>query len=308
MTAIHLRMANEPAWDLYRSFLEVLRTGSLSAAARSLGLTQPTVGRHIVELQASLSGKVLFTRSPTGLIATPAAIELRPHAEAMAAAVGAFVRAASGVSQQAAGTVRITASEVIGAEVLPAILARFQWTHRDIVIELALNNKTEDLLRRDADIAIRMVRPVQQALTAKRIGKVMVGFHAHRRYIESRGMPQSPRDLEHHTLIGFDKPPPFVQGLKVFGKSLTRELFNFRTDSDHAQLAAIRAGVGIGACQYGIARRDPDLLPILPREFSMPLELWVVAHEDQKKTPRIRLLFDHLASALMDYAATSGRA
>ncbi|MET0497702.1 MAG: LysR family transcriptional regulator [Steroidobacteraceae bacterium] len=300
-------MANEPAWDLYRSFLEVLRTGSLSAAARSLGLTQPTVGRHIVELQSSLSGRVLFTRSPTGLIATPAAIELRPHAEAMAAAAASFVRAASG-AQQASGTVRITASEVIGAEVLPAILAKFQWTHRDITIELVLNNKTEDMLRRDADIAIRMVRPVQKALTAKRIGKLVLGFHAHRRYIESRGMPRSPEDLQHHTLIGFDKPTPLVQNLQVFGKPLTRDLFNFRTDNDLAYLAAIRAGVGIGVCQYGIARRDPDLLPVLPGEFSMPLELWVVAHEDQKKTPRIRLLFDHLAAALMDYAATSGRA
>ena len=300
-------MATEPAWDLYRSFLEVLRTGSLSAAARSLGLTQPTVGRHIVELQASLSGKVLFTRSPTGLIATPAAVELRPHAEAMAAAASAFVRAASGVSQTS-GTVRITASEVIGAEVLPAMLARFQWAHRDIAIELALNNKNEDLLRRDADIAIRMVRPAQQALTAKRIGKVMIGFHAHRRYVESRGMPQSAHDLKHHTLIGFDKPTPLVQNLQVFGKPVTRDLFQFRTDSDLAQLAAIRAGVGIGGCQYGIARRDPDLLPVLTREFSLSLELWVVAHEDQKKTPRVRLLFDHLAAALMDYAATSGRA
>ena len=300
-------MATEPAWDLYRSFLEVLRTGSLSAAARSLGLTQPTVGRHISELQASLSGKVLFTRSPTGLIATPAAVELRPHAEAMAAAASAFVRAASGVSQ-ASGTVRITASEVIGAEVLPAMLARFQWAHRDIAIELALNNKNEDLLRRDADIAIRMVRPAQQALTAKRIGKVMIGFHAHRRYVESRGMPQSAHDLKHHTLIGFDKPTPLVQNLQVFGKPVTRDLFQFRTDSDLAQLAAIRAGVGIGGCQYGIARRDPDLLPVLTREFSLSLELWVVAHEDQKKTPRVRLLFDHLAAALMDYAATSGRA
>jgi len=300
-------MTTEPAWDLYRSFLEVLRTGSLSAAARSLGLTQPTVGRHIVELQASLSGKVLFTRSPTGLIATPAAVELRPHAEAMAAAASAFVRAASGVSQTS-GTVRITASEVIGAEVLPAMLARFQWAHRDIAIELALNNKNEDLLRRDADIAIRMVRPAQQALTAKRIGKVMLGFHAHRRYVEARGMPQSAHDLAHHTLIGFDKPTPLVQNLQAFGKPVTRDLFQFRTDSDLAQLAAIRAGVGVGACQYGIARRDPDLLPVLTREFSLSLELWVVAHEDQKKTPRVRLLFDHLAAALMDYAATSGRA
>ena len=308
MATIHLCMAGEPQWDLYRSFLEVLRTGSLSAAARTLGLTQPTVGRHIVQLERSLGRKALFTRSQTGLIATSTALGLRPHAEAMAAAAAAFIRASSGSVDQATGAVRITASEIVGGEVLPAILARFHDNQRGIQIELALSNQTEDLLRRDADIAVRMVAPAQQALVAKRVGKIFLGFHAHRRYLESRGVPQRPEDLQHHTLIGFDRPTPFLQNLQAFGRPLTRDLFGFRSDSDLAQLAAIRAGVGIGVCQYGVARRDPDLVAVLAKEFSMGLELWVVAHEDQKKTERIRLMFDHLVAALAEYAATSGRA
>ena len=145
-------------------------------------------------------------------------------------------------------------------------------------------------------------------LFRSRIGKISLGFHAHRRYLESHGVPQRPEDLQHHTLIGFDRPTPFLQSLKAFGKPLTRDLFGFRSDNDLAQLAAIRAGVGIGVCQYGIARRDPDLVPILAQEFSMSLDLWVVAHEDQKKTERIRLMFDHLVTALAGYVATSGRA
>src|SRR5271163_506215 len=159
----------EPGWELFRSFLEVVRDGSLSAAARRLALTQPTVGRHIDALEAAL-GLSLFTRSPRGLTPTPAALALEPHVEAMAAAAAALGRAASGEAAADRGAVRVTASDVIGCEVLPPILAAFRARHPGVALELTLTNRTENLARRDADIAVRMVRPTQSGLVARRIG------------------------------------------------------------------------------------------------------------------------------------------
>src|SRR5258708_6082820 len=167
-SVIHKCMANiEPGWDLYRSFLAVLRLGSLSAAGRSLGLTQPTIGRHIASLQQSLGGRVLFTRSQTGLLPTHAAQELRSHAEDMAAAAAALVRTGSAELEQTAGVIRLAAADVVGVEVLPAILGEFRAKFPATVIELSLSNQMADLLRRDADIAVRMVRPRPKALLGK---------------------------------------------------------------------------------------------------------------------------------------------
>jgi len=153
----------EPGWDLYRSFLAVLRLGSLSAAGRSLGLTQPTVGRHIALLQEFFGGRVLFTRSPAGLLPTAAAFELRPHAEAMAAAAAAFVRMGSTNLEETAGVVRLAAADVMGVEVLPAILSEFRFKHPTTVIELSLSNEMADLLRRDERDSRRTAAPLKAA-------------------------------------------------------------------------------------------------------------------------------------------------
>src|SRR5690348_6051147 len=248
------------AWDHYRSFLAVVREGSLSQAARELGLTQPTLGRHVDELEKSL-GTALFARSPSGLTPTPTALELVPHAEAMASAADALVRAASGEIAEPKGVVRLTASEVVGVEVLPAILARFHEKHPQIVIELAVSNRNQDLLRRDADIAVRMARPTQGALVAKRIGKIDIGLYAHKRYVKKCGTPKSLDDIAQHAMIGFDRDTASLRNVGG-GVPLTRELFAFRSDNDHAQLAALRAGYGIAAVQVGIAVQDSNLVPV----------------------------------------------
>jgi DNA-binding transcriptional LysR family regulator len=292
----------EPGWDLYRSFLAVLRLGSLSAAARSLGLTQPTIGRHIASLQRALGGRALFTRSQIGLLPTDAAHKLRPHAENMAAAAAAFVRTGSADAEEAGGVVRIAAANIIGVEVLPEILSDFRNTFPAVVIELSLSNQIADLLRRDADIAVRMVRPQQKALLAKRVGKVALGFYAHRRYLERCGYPDSMEDLPSHALIGFDRIPPFANLLKAVPMPVTRELFAFRCDNDLAQLAALRAGFGIGICQIGIARRDPNLLPLFSKRFKVELEIWIVMHSDLRRNSRMRTLFDYLAIRLAQFA------
>ncbi|MGH6955042.1 MAG: LysR family transcriptional regulator [Caulobacteraceae bacterium] len=287
------------AWGHYRTLLAVLAEGSLSGAARALGVTQPTVGRHIEALEDEI-GAPLFTRSVSGLAPTESALALRPHAEAMAAAAEALARTASGEADAVRGVIRVTASEIMGVEVLPPILAGFHEAHPDVTIELALSNRQEDLLRREADIAVRMARPEQGALLAKRVGASRVGLFAHRRHIETHGAPATLKDVGRFG-IGFDRDPQARQMLEARQVSLGREAFAFRSDGDLAQLAMLRAGFGVGACQVGIARRDPDLVEVLRGDFRYGMEVWVAMHEDLKASRRMRLMFDWLVAGLSTY-------
>ena len=295
-----------PDWHLFRAFLGVVREGSLSSAARTLGTTQPTMGRQVAALEASLGVK-LFVRSLDGLSPTEAGLRLIPSAEAMAAAAEAAQRSASGEVDEERGIVRITASEVIGGEVLPSILADLRALHPRIMMELALSNRNEDLLRGEADIAVRMVRPVQGALIAKRIGRIDVGLYGHRRYLKGRTMPATLHDLRQHALIGYDRDQAYARMIETMGGSLTRDMFTFRSDSDLAQLAALRAGLGVGASQLGIARRDRNLVPVLHAELIFSMDAWIAMHRDLRGNRRIRLTFDHLATALARYARSSCR-
>lgn len=290
-------MSSDPSWDLYRTFHAVLRDGSLSGAARALGITQPSVARHIDALEQAV-GTALFMRSPHGLSPTDAALELQPLAESLAATSAAFLRMAEGRSGEVHGAVRISASEVVGVEHLPAILARLRERHPALAIELSLSNSLDDLLQRKADIAIRMVQPGQQALVAKRIGVIPIGLHAHRRYLDRRGVPKSMEALEHHDLIGFDTETPAIRAIAQRYPTMNRKAFALRVDSDVAQLAAIRAGFGIGICQVPIAAVDPDLVRVLADAFSVDLETWVVMHEDLRGSARCRVVFDMLAEEL----------
>lgn len=294
----------EPGWTLYRSFLEVARDGSLSAAARRLATTQPTIGRHIAALESDLKLS-LFTRSQRGLHPTQAALDLLPHAEAMAAAADALSRAASGEAGADHGTVRVTASEVVGCEILPPILAAFRREHPGITLELALTNRNQDLLRRDADIAVRMTRPQQKALLARRIGDVTLGLYAHESYIAAFGAPRSIADLAKHCVIGFDQDDRSFRSVGPDAPAFTREQFGFRSDNDLAQLAALRAGVGIGGCQTKIAARMPQLVRILPDSIAFKLEMWLAMHEDLRATRRVRLLFDYLGATLKQGAGAA---
>lgn len=295
------------SWDYRRTFLAVLAQGSLSGAARTLGLTQPTVGRHIEALETEL-GAPLFTRSAGGLAPTDTALALRPHAEAMAAAAEALARTASGEAEAVRGVIRLATSDIMGVEVLPPILAGFHEAHPDVAIELTLSSRQEDLLRREADIAVRMARPVQGALLARRIGVARVGLFAHRRFIEAHGVPTTFAEVGRFG-IGFDRDAQARRMLEERQVALGRDDFAFRSDQDLAQLAMVRAGFGVGGCQVGIARRDPDLVPVLEGVFRYEMEVWVAMHEDLKSSRRMRLMFDWLADGLTDYVreAQSGR-
>jgi DNA-binding transcriptional LysR family regulator len=293
-------MATTLPWELLHTLLGVLREGSLSGAARVLGLTQPTVGRHIAALEAAL-GQVLFTRSPTGLLPTEAAQALRAHAEQMETAAAALQRAASARGTEPAGTVRVTASEVIGVEVLAPIFAALRERHPGLVLELALGSRVQDLLRREADIAVRMTPPEQGQLIARRIGNIELGFHARADYLDRHGRPATLADLRDHTLVGFDTVTSFIRaGARRLG-GISREAFALRCDSDLAQLALVRAGAGIGVSQVALARREPVLERVLADQFAWPLETWVAMHEDLRQNGACRLVFDALVEGLTAY-------
>jgi DNA-binding transcriptional LysR family regulator len=295
-------MASEPGWELYRSFLAVYREGSLSGAARTLGLTQPTIGRHIDALESAL-GTSLFIRSQNGLRPTSGASALVPHVEAMSSAAGALRRAASGEELEERGAVRITASEMIGVEVLPSMLATFREAHPRIDVELVLSNRTADLLRREADIAVRMVKPTQTMLVTRKLGVVEIGLHAHPRYLQAHGSPRSLAALREHPIVGFDSAAS-VRRLPNVAFPITRELFAFRCDSDVGQYAALKAGFGLGFCQAPLAKRD-GLTPLLRGAIGFELDVWLVMHKDLRSSRRVRLLFEHLANALKGYLASA---
>jgi len=296
--AIHLCMATNIGWELYRSFLGVFREGSLSGAARQLGITQPTVGRHIAALETAL-GVVLFTRSPSGLLPTAVARTLRAHAETMERTAAALERAASAQGDEVRGVVRVSASEVIGVEVLPPILTQVRQAHPHLKVELVLTNRLSDLLQLEADIAVRMVRPSQEQLLARRIGLIEVGLHARDDYLRQHGTPLLMQDLAGHSVIGFDQENAFIRSLAI--KGFERSAFALSSDSDLAQLALIRAGAGIGGCQVQLAKRDPCLRRVLPEGFALKLDTWVTMHEDLRNSPRCRVMFDALVEGLQRY-------
>ncbi|MBS0362577.1 MAG: LysR family transcriptional regulator [Proteobacteria bacterium] len=289
-------------WDLFQSLHAVLEAGTLSAAARIRGLTQPTLGRHIETLEQRL-GSPLFLRSPRGLQPTDLALELKPHLHDMSAAASAAVRDASGAANSLAGSIRISASEMVGVEVLPPMLTSFREQHPGVVIELKLSNLNDDLSRREADIAVRMTPPSQSALIAKKVGEVCLGFYATAEYLERHGTPEMLEDFKGHTIIGFDSNASIrdVPGLNM---PVSREMFSFRSDNDLAQTAALRAGFGIGVCQTGIARRY-GLVRVLPNFDFFTMGCWIVMHENLRGSRRMRAMFDHLVDGVTAYIRES---
>lgn len=291
-------------WDHYRTFLAILEEGSQSGAARALGLTQPTIARHLDALELA-AGKPLFLRSYQGLLPTETALSMRAYAETMAASAAALARAASGDGDSPEGTVRISASEVIGLEVLPPILAELQERYPRLTIELSVSDAVEDLLKQQADIAVRMVQPSQGALVSRKIGGIPIGLFAHRRYLDRHGTPKTIEDLSSHRLIGFDRQLAYVREMTKKHPEFSDVRFDFRSDSNVAQLAMIRAGGGIGMCQLALGARDPDLVQLVPGQIPLELMTFLVMHENLKMVPRCRVTFDALAEGLISYRETT---
>lgn len=285
-------------WRLVRSFLAALDRGSLLAAARALKMSQPTLGRHIAELESQL-GVLLFERTGRGLVPTATALQLSEAARSMEAGALRLERTLSGVQTQTAGTVRITASVPVAVQLLPPVLAGLRQALPDIQIELVSSNQVSNLLRREADIALRMVRPDQSSLIAKKIGNVGLGAYAHRNYLARRGVPRKATDLLLHELIGSDADTGILLGFQAMGYRVTRESFALRTDDFIVQWQAVRAGLGVGFVADYVARSDPDVVRVLPGLLKIPpLPMWLAVHREIRGNRRIRSVYDFLAQAL----------
>ena len=289
-------MSTSPSWDHARSFLTVFEEGSLSAAARVLGLAQPTVRGHVQGLEHAL-GTVLFTRSVTGLVPTEAAHALVPHARAMSLAAEALTRAASAPPGEIAGSVRLSVSEFVGIEVVPPILAALRGRRPGLVVELSLSDAPVDLLGQEADVAVRMTEPRQGAIVARKVGAIPLGFFGHRDYVARRGVPETLAAMADHDVIGPDRSTADLNFAGSISPTLMRERFVLRTDSHPAQLAAARAGMGVAVVQVPVGEADPDLVRILPELELGRLAVWITMHEDLRALPRVRALFDHLVDA-----------
>jgi len=286
----------EPDWTLLRAFLEVANCGSLSRAAVALGSSQPTLSRQIAQLEAQL-GHPLFERTTRGVRLTEAGAALRAPAERMREHARQFAMVAAGRSQTVAGTVRVTASEVFSAYVLPDLLLGLRRSHPEIQIELVASNAVENLLEREADIALRMQRPKQAALVARRLADQPMGLYAHRDYIARRGQPTLANMLQHEW-VGYDRSDDYLRGFRAAGLSVGKELFGFRCDNQIVAWQAVLAGLGIGAMTQRVAVLSPQVVRVLPKLPIPPLLLWITAHRELRGTPRLKVVFDALARAL----------
>ena len=293
-------MNRDPDWSLWRSFSAVVKHGSLSAAARELGLSQPTLGRHIEALEQALD-LPLFDRTLNGLKANEAALRLYEPVSSAEAALAQAAILAEGAQAEFSGTVRITASTVVSNYVLPALLLPIRERYPAIAIEIVPTDSAENLLLREADIAVRMFRPTQLELVSKKLGEIPVLTCAHADYLARRGTPTSAAELYGHDMIGFDRSDLIIAHANHIGFPLRREQFVLRTDSQTQMWELLRHGLGIGFAQKSLIDRTPGMVA-LPLDLAIPpLQVWLTTHKELFTSHRIRAIYDALADGLVDY-------
>ena len=286
-------------WRLVRSFLAVLDAGSLMGAARTLKAQQPTLGRHIAELEAQL-GTPLFERTGRGLTPTAAALSIADAARAMQEGAERLGRQVSVKREVATGTVRISASEVAAAYLLPGLLTRLLQEEPGIQIELVASNEISNLLRREADIAIRMARPKQKSLVARKLADIPIVAAAHESYLKRAGTPRKPEDLSRHTLIGYDA---IRNGFAAGGQSLANEVFRNPTDDHLTYGRLLAAGAGIGFVASYNLRFWPGVRAVLPSLKIPSMPCWLVAHREVRGSALVRRVYDFLAETIPAEAA-----
>ncbi|MFC3612510.1 LysR family transcriptional regulator [Lutimaribacter marinistellae] len=291
-----------PDWSLVQSFLDVAETGSLSAAARRTNRSQPTLGRQIQALEDAL-GIAVFERHARGLRLSDAGREILPMAQRMRDAVQELTLSAAGRSDQLEGTVRITASVFASHHVLPPILARIRQTEPLIQLELAPTDSSDNLLYREADIAVRMYPPRQADILAQHVRDLKLGTFAAKSYLDRSGRPETVADLLRHDIVGFDQSGLIIDTMHRMGYEANRESFPVRCDNQTTYWELVRAGCGIGFCQCSVARKDP-LVEELPLGLPIPpLPVWLAAPQAMRRTPRMRRVWDLLAEGLKEMDA-----
>jgi DNA-binding transcriptional LysR family regulator len=286
----------EPDWALLRVFLAVAQHGSLSRAAERVGASQPTLSRQMMRLEAQV-GVALFERTRRGLRLTGAGEALRLPAQRMQEQARQWSLLAAGRDSSTQGTVRLTASEMVSAYLLPEVLYALRQTQPEIQIELVASNTVENLLEREADIALRMMRPTQSGLIARKLAELPLGLYARRDYIDARGKPTR-ANMACHDWIGYDRSDQMLRGFRSVGFEVTREFFAFRCDNQIVAWHAVLAGLGIGVGTRPMAEAASNLVRVLPDVKLPSLPLWITAHRELRTTPRLKLVFDALAAAL----------
>jgi DNA-binding transcriptional LysR family regulator len=289
--------ANRFDWTLVRSFLAVLDAGSLMGAARQTGAQQPTLSRHIAELEAQL-GAPLFERTGRGVTPTAVALAIVEAARQMQGGAEALSRTLAGQREQTTGTVRISASMVAATYLLPPLLTKLHEEEPGIQLELVASNQLSNLLRRDADIALRMVRPEQSSLVARKLGSVGIGAYAHERYLRRAGIPKQPQELLQHALIGYVDDETIERGFADLGLPLKRSDFALRTDDQVAYGRLLAEGAGIGFVAHYNVRHWPGVVRVLPQLAVPALPCWLAVHREIKSSQVVRRVYDFLAEAV----------
>ena len=304
---IHFRMASERFdWALVQSFLAVLDAGSLSGAAKKLGAQQPTLSRQMAALEAQL-GAPLFERTGRGVEPTALAQTIVDAARQMQGGADELMRRLARTSSATTGTVRITTSQVAASYLLPPVLAALQDEEPGLQIELVASNQLTNLLRREADIAVRMVRPVQASLVAKKLAELPIVACAHERYLGRAGTPQRPEDLWQHRLIGYDRDDTLLRGFAALGMPIEPARFALRTDDQLAYGRLVAAGAGIGfVAAYNLCHW-PGVVPVLPMLRIPPLPCWLAVHREIRGSALVRRAFDFLAQAIPAELARAAR-
>lgn len=284
-------------WNQARAFLVTAEEGSLSAAARALGLTQPTLSRQVAGLEEAL-GVTLFERTSRALLLTQSGLELLAHFRMMGDAANTISVAATGQSEAVTGHVLISATDMMATYFLPPILKKMRKTAPDLQIEIIASNEVSDLRRREADIAIRHVRPTDEALFAKRLRDTTAHLFASKQYLDEVGRPKSLTELSKLTFVGFDQPELRLGLMASRGVDLTTANFNFSTSSSTLMLELVRQGFGIGILPIEIGVDYPELENPSSAFEPISIETWLVAHRELKTNLRIRVVFDLLAEGI----------
>jgi len=281
-------------WRLVRSFLAVLDAGSISAAAQRSGAQQPTLSRHVAELETQL-GAPLFERTGRGVTPTGAALAIADAARRMEDGALALARGLATARSATRGVVRVSTSQVAATWLLPAVLARLQRAHPAIEVELVASNELTNLLRREADIAVRMVRPAQQSLIVRKLGEIEIVAAAHKSYLAKAPPLRAPADLVGHRLIGYDRDDTIVRAAVKMGLPLSRGDFAIRTDDQVAYGRLVAEGAGIGFVARYNLRHWPGVVALLPALAIAALPCWLAVHREIRANPLVRTVYDFLA-------------
>ena len=286
-------------WNRARAFLVTAEEGSLSAAARALDMTHPTVGRQVSALEAEL-GVLLFERTNSGLVLTQRGADLMAQVKAMGDAATNLSRLASGHAETVEGIVCISATEMIAAYILPPIIEKLRIRWPIIVLEIIASKDTSDLSRREADIAIRNYRPTQQELIAKRVKNTLGHLYASKSYIQNLEHRQSPQDLNNAVFLGVDRSNSVISYLNKFGFQLNSSNFPVIVANHLVQWEMVKQGIGIGFMTADIGDAEPLVERVLPTFPAFEKETWLVAHRELKTSRRLRVVFDCLAAELSE--------